>query len=64
MALLAAYCIEGRGTSLADFLDDRVFADAEGSRMDPVESEVKGFRAYLDRFIKGLPLESAAIEFS
>ena len=62
MALLAAYCIEGRGTSLADFLDDRVFADAEGSRMDPVESEVKGFRAYLDRFIKGLPAEKAAIE--
>lgn len=61
MALLAAYRIRGKGLSLEDFLDEKVFKDAEGSRMDPLESEVKGFKAYLDRFLKGLDVEKSAI---
>ncbi len=61
MALLAAYRAIGH-ESLEDFLDNRVFKDAEGERMEPVEEEVKAFKAYLDRFINGMAVEKAAIE--
>ena len=61
MALLAAYRIRGKGLSLEDFLEEKVFKDAEGSRMDPLENEVKGFKVYLDRFLKGLDVEKSAI---
>ncbi len=62
MALLAAYRAEGKGETLGDFLDKRVFAGAESTEMQPVESEAAGFKAYLERFLKGLPVEKAAIE--
>ena len=62
MALLAAYRVNGKEKSLEDFLDDEVFKDAEGSKMDPVKEEVEGFKEYLERFLKGLSVEKAAIE--
>lgn len=62
MALLAAYRVSGGKMSLEDFLESEVFRNTEGERMDPVEKEVEGFKAYLDRFIKGLEVEKAAIE--
>ena len=62
MALLAAYRVNGKGKRLEDFLDDEVFKDAEGSKMDPVKEEVEGFKEYLERFLKGLSVEKAAIE--
>ena len=61
MALLAAYRMQGEGMTLEDFLDGVVFKDVKGSRMDPVEEEVEGFKDYLDRFLKGLDVEKAAI---
>ena len=61
MALLAAYRVSGGKMSLEDFLESEVFRNTEGERMDPVEKEVEGFKAYLDRFIKGLEVEKAAI---
>ena len=61
MAILAAYRVRGKGKSLEDFLDDEVFKDAEGVRMDPVEEEVDGFKVYLKRFLKGLDVEKEAI---
>ena len=62
MALLAAYMVDGKGMSLEDFLEEKVFAAAEGERMDPVAEEVEGFRCYLSRFLAGLAVEKAAIE--
>ena len=61
MAILAAYRVRGKGKSLEDFLDDEVFKDAEGVRMDPVEEEVDGFKVYLKRVLKGLDVEKEAI---
>ena len=61
MAILAAYRVSGKGKTLEDFLDDEVFRDAKGSRMDPVKEEVKGFRVYLKRFLDGLDVEKEAV---
>ena len=62
MALLAAYMVDGKGESLEDFLDGKVFRNAVRERLDPVADEVEGFNRYLDRFISGLAVEKAAIE--
>ncbi len=61
MALLAAYLINGKGESLAAFLDS-VFASAEMVSVEPVKEEVEGFKIYLDRFLAGLDVEKTAIE--
>ncbi len=61
MALLAAFMREKR-TSLPDFLNYRVFADAESSVMYPNDDDVAGFNAYLDRFKKMLEVEKTAVE--
>ncbi len=61
MAVLAAY-LKNNDVTLEDFLDNKIFADAPGTKLDPEEADVAGFKAYLDRFIAGLPVEKAAIE--
>ncbi len=61
MAILAAYCVCAKGKALEDFLDDEVFKNAKGSRMDPIKEEVEGFKAYLKRFLEGLDVEKEAI---
>lgn len=61
MAILAAYRVSGKGKTLEDFLDDEVFRDAKGFRMDPVKEEVEGFRVYLKRFLDGLDVEKEAV---
>lgn len=61
MAILAAYRVSGKGKTLEDFLDDEVFRNAKGSRMDPVKEEVEGFRVYLKRFLDGLEVEKEAV---
>ena len=54
--------LENNDVTLEDFLDNKIFADAPGTKLDPEEADVAGFKAYLDRFIAGLPIEKAAIE--
>lgn len=61
MAVLAAYLKNNDGT-LEDFLDNKIFADAPGTKLDPDDADVAGFKTYLDRFIAGLPVEKAAVE--
>ena len=58
---IAAYLKNNDGT-LEDFLDNNIFCDAPGTKLDPEDADVAGFKAYLDRFIAGLPVEKAAIE--
>ena len=62
MALLAAYTADGNGMALDSFLEEKVFSDASVTEMLPSEDEVAGFNAYLERFIKGLKVEKAAID--
>lgn len=49
------------GISLADYLDDRVFAGAAIATAEPDPADVAGFAAYLDRYRAGLAVEAAAV---
>ena len=60
MAVLADY-LWHTPCSLADYLDNRVFAGAESTTEAPDPSDVAGFEAFFARFRKGLPIEHAAI---
>lgn len=62
MALLAAYMIDGGGTALEEFLADQIFADTPGTVLEPEAADVAGFKAYLNRFLAGLPMERAAVD--
>ena len=61
MALLAAYSIFRRpGESLADYLNQRIFAGMEGTTTAPEEEDVRGFDAFMKQYRAGLPLERSA----
>lgn len=63
MAVLAAYLIEkDQGDTLPHFLDTRIFKDAAGTKVDPDEKGVKGFDAFMKRYVACLPAEKAACE--
>ena len=63
IALLASYLVNKKdGEELADFLDENVFKGNEGSTLAPEEEGVKGFNAFMDRYMKGLGIERAAVE--
>ena len=48
------------GETLDEFLDNRVFAGNEGSTLDPEPEGVKGFNEFMDRYLKGLPIEKSS----
>ena len=50
------------GEDLADFLDEDVFKGNQGSTLAPEAEGVKGFNAFMDRYMKGLGIERAAVE--
>ncbi|WP_137658242.1 xylulokinase [Bifidobacterium moukalabense] len=60
MAVLADYLFHA-DQPLDEFLDSRVFADAESTTEAPDDADVAGFEEFFDRFRKGLPIEHAAI---
>ena len=63
MALLAAYMLwRGEGESLADYLDNKVFADAKTSTLTADQADVDGFNAFLERYKKALSVERTAVE--
>ena len=63
MALLAAYMLwKDRDETLPDYLDGRVFADAESSTLMADAAEVSGFNAFLTRYKRALPMEICATE--
>ena len=63
MALLAAYMLWKReGETLEDYLDNRVFADAQSTTLTAAASDIDGFAAFLARYQKALPLERTATE--
>lgn len=62
MALLAAFMKDGNGTTLEDFLAEKIFAGTPGTVLAPEEADVAGFKAYLNRFLAGLSVERAAVD--
>ena len=63
MALLAAYMVNrAEGESLEDYLENRVFANANCVTVCPEESDAAGFAAYMQQYKAGLAVERAAVE--
>lgn len=63
MALLAGYMLRRQeNESLADYLDNRVFADAKSTTLMADAADRTGFDAFLTRYKKALPLEQTATE--
>ena len=63
IAVLASYLInkEERET-LEDFLDSKVFAGNQGSTLNPDPEGVEGFNMFMERYMKGLSIERAAVD--
>lgn len=62
MALLALYSIKKNGESLEDFLEQKVFSDAECVTVYPERDEQEAFDRYIERYKAGLECEKAAID--
>lgn len=63
MAILGAYMVhKSEGESLEDYLNNKVFAGAEGSVMNPDPEDVAGFEQYIQRFKACLAAEAIAVE--
>jgi sugar (pentulose or hexulose) kinase len=64
IALLASYLVNnGKHLSLADFLDENVFAGNTGVEIPPTPEDVVGFEAYIEQYKAGLAIEEAAVKF-
>ena len=63
IAVLASYMLtKEEGESLSDYLENRVFVDAESISVDPDPADVAGFDTFIERYKKGLAIEKAAVE--
>lgn len=63
IALLASYMIrKADGETLEDYLADRVFAGQLGEELQPDPADVEGFGTFIARYVKGLPIEAAAVQ--
>ena len=63
IALLASYLVnKEEGETLEHFLDEKVFAGNEGSTLEPTKEGVEGFNVFMDRYMKGIPIERAAVD--
>ncbi len=64
IALLGSYLVNHTdGQSLADFLDEQVFAGDEGVQIEPTAEDVAGFNAYIENYKATLPVEAAAVQY-
>ncbi|SFG03694.1 xylulokinase [Streptococcus equinus] len=61
IALLADYMTHTE-RSLVDYLEEVVFADADVATIEPDAADVEGFKAFLEKYKKGLAVERAAVE--
>ena len=60
MAVLALYARADEGLSLADYLDQKVFASAKKTTLAPVPEGAKGAAKFLAGYRQALPVERAA----
>jgi sugar (pentulose or hexulose) kinase len=63
IALLASYMINrSLNESLDDFLNNKVFSTSASYSVSPDKRDVEGFNEFMERYIKGLAIERAAVE--
>lgn len=64
IALLGAYLVnKNENQTLADFLEEKVFAGEKGVEIAPTTEEVEGFNRYIESYKAVLPAEEAAVKF-
>ena len=64
IALLGAYLVNNSDSlSLADYLDNKVFAGNKGIEIAPDPKDVEGFNVYIDNYKSALPIESIASQY-
>lgn len=49
--------------SLADFLDEKVFAGNTGTEVSPTAEDVAGFNKYIENYKACIPVEEAAVKY-
>ena len=63
IAVLAAFLAKKKdGQSLGEFLNEEIFAGNKGVKMDPMAEDVEGFEKFMEKYMKNLPAEKAAVE--
>lgn len=63
IALLGSYLVNNdKQQTLADFLDEKVFAGYAGIEVSPTAEDVEGFNAYIENYKANLPVEEAAVK--
>ena len=64
IALLAGFAINNpKHLSLADYLEEVVFAGNTGVEIAPTPEDVAGFEKYIENYKQGLGIEQAAVQF-
>ncbi len=61
IALLAGYMVNKQQLTLADYLDQVVFAGNTGISVAPTADDVAGFDRYMENYKRCLPIEQAAV---
>ncbi|MBO4658079.1 MAG: FGGY-family carbohydrate kinase [Prevotella sp.] len=63
IALLAAYAVNNPSNlSLADYLEEVVFAGNTGVSISPTPEDVAGFNVYIENYKRGLAIEQSAVD--
>lgn len=63
IAVLANYMRRRQNNEkLSDYLEKRVFKGSEGTEIEPNRNDILGFEAFMNRYIKCLPIEKTAVE--
>jgi sugar (pentulose or hexulose) kinase len=63
IALLASYMLQRKvDVPLEEYLSKRVFADENGTTMAPDQQDIDSFKAFMERYKKGLAIERAAVD--
>ena len=63
IGLLAAYMMNKQeGEDLAAYLENKVFAGNKGVEIKPDPKDVEGFDVFMERYLKGLAIERAAVD--
>ncbi|MCR5214920.1 MAG: FGGY-family carbohydrate kinase [Eubacterium sp.] len=63
IAVLALYMAEENKKGLSAYLNDVIFAGETGETVMASEEEIAGFDKFMEKFVKALPVERAAIDF-
>lgn len=62
IALLASYLRQNNKESLAEFLENEVFAQSAGTTIVPTKEDLESYRIFIERYKVGLAAERAAVD--